>query len=408
MIIEKIKNVIKSLGPGFLTAAVVLGPGSVTVSSEIGASHGYNFLWVIVLAAVFMATYTSMSARYGVINDDSILQTIANKYGRWVSVILGTAAFLSSLSFQFGNNLGVGIAMQGITGINEKVWPFIFTPSAIILLFWAKNLYKILEKLMMILVLIIIVSFFINLVLAKPDVTEFAKGFIPHAVQKDQYSIVAALMGTTFCLAVAFYYSYLTQDKGWKKDDLKKSLKDNYTGISMLALISIIIITTSAASLKPLGIKVNSAADMALQLESLFGVYAKVIFSIGLCAAAFSSLMVNSVVGGGLLADGFGMGRSMNDKLPKVFITLILLAGMFIAVFMRGNVIYSLILAQASTIITVPLIAIGLIVVLNDKKIMGDYTNNWKQNILAVLGLLSISLMIYFMFNSLVNYLQAV
>jgi Mn2+/Fe2+ NRAMP family transporter len=98
----------------------------------------------------------------------------------------------------------------------------------------------------------------------------------------------------------------------------------------------------------------------------------------------------------------------MNDKLPKVFITLILLAGMFIAVFMRGNIIYSLILAQASTIITVPLIAIGLIVVLNDKKIMGDYTNNWWQNILAVLGLLSISLMIYFMFNSLVNSLHSV
>jgi Mn2+/Fe2+ NRAMP family transporter len=118
--------------------------------------------------------------------------------------------------------------------------------------------------------------------------------------------------------------------------------------------------------------------------------------------------MVNSVVGGGLLADGLGVGRSMNEKKPKIFITLILLAGMLIAVFMRGNVIYSLIVAQASTILTVPLIAIGLIIVLNNKEIMGKYTNNWKQNTIAVLGLLSISLMIYFMFNSLVNYIKAV
>lgn len=406
--IGKVKSVIKSLGPGFIMASVVLGPGSITVSSQIGSDYAYSFLWVVILAAIFMATYTSMSARFAVMNDESILQTIATKYGRWFAVILGISAFLSSLSFQFGNNFGVGIGMQGITGIDERVWPLIFTPLALIVLFWAKNLYKILEKLMMILVMVIIVSFFINMTLTNPELVPLARGFVPHSVDVEQYGIVSALMGTTFCLAVALYYSYLSKDKGWKKENLKNSLRDTYAGIFMLAMISIIIITTSAASLHPFGIRVTSAADMAMQLESLFGTHAKVIFSLGLFAAAFSSIMVNSVVGGGLLADGLGLGRSMNETKPKIFITIILLVGMLVAVFFRGDIIYSLIIAQASSILAVPLIAIGLIMVLNSQEIMGKYRNNWWQNGLAIFGLLSISLMVYFMYDSLVDYLRAI
>ena len=402
-----IKNIIKSIGPGIIIAAVVLGPGSITVASRIGASYGFTFLWVLIFAFLFMITYTSMSARFGIVNNRSILQTIATTYGRWFSIIISTSAFLSALSFQFGNNLGIGIGMHGITGVDERLWPLIFTPLALLLLFWARNLYSIMEKLMIILVMVMIISFFLNLVLTRPEIVPILKGFIPHSVEREQLSILAALLGTSFSLTGAIYHSYLAQDKGWKKGNLKSSLKDTYIGILMLSLITGVIIITSAASLHPMGIQVNSAADMALQLEALFGIYAKVVFSIGLCAAAFSSLMVNALIGGGLMSDGLGMGRSMNDKVPRIFTMIILLAGMFVAVFLRGNVIYTLIIAQASSILAVPLIAIGLFITANNKEIMGSYRNKWWQNIIALFGLLSISLMVYFMYRSLIAYLNA-
>ncbi len=403
--IDKIKEFIKSLGPGFIVASVVLGPGSITVASRIGASYGYSFLWVIALAAIFMGMYTTMSARFGVMNEKSLLHTIALHYGRWFAVVLGISAFLTSLSFQFGNNLGVGIGMEGITGIDERVWPLVFTPLGLLLLFWAKNLYKILEKMMMVLVMIMIISFFVNLTLTSPEIVPLVKGFVPHAVERDQYSIVSALMGTTFCLAIALYKAYLAQDKGWKPKDLKASMRDTYGGIFMLAIVSSIIIITSAASLHPLGIRVNSAAEMAMQLETLFGVYARVIFSLGLGAAAFSSLMVNAVIGGGLMSDGLGLGRSMNQKVPKFFTMVILITGMLVGVFFRGNIIYALIMAQASSILSVPLIAIGLLLLLNNKKVMGEHVNNWWQNVIAVSGLISISLMVYYMYHALISYL---
>ncbi len=406
--LNRIRKTLKSFGPGFIIASVVLGPGSITVASRVGSEYGYVFLWVIVLAAVFMITYASMGARFGVVNSDSILQTIAKHYGRWFAIAIGISAFLSTASFQFGNTLGLGIGMEGITGIDEKVWPLIFTPLGIVLIFWAKNLYKVLENMMKLLVMIMILAFFINLILTKPEIASVARGVIPTKFSRDSLGVVAAMMATSFSLAAALYQSYLAQDKGWHVKNLKSSLRDTYIGIGILALISATILITSATALFPEGIKVNSAADMALQMEALFGSSAKVIFSIGLCAAAFSSMMVNSVIGGGLLADGLGMGRSMNDRSTKIFIVAILLIGMLVALFFKGNAIYALIMAQASSILAVPLIAFGLLLILNNKKVMGKYRNNLLQNIIAVTGFIVVCLMVYFMYQNLADYLGTV
>jgi len=406
-LLEKTKKFIKSFGPGFIIASAALGPGSITVASSIGSEQGYAFLWVIVLAALSMAAYTSMALRFGVSNKNSILETIAMTYSRWFSGIIGISAFLAASSFQFGNNLGVGIAMHGITGIKEQVWPLIFTPLGILLVFRARNLYNILEKLMMAMVMIMILSFFFNLLLAKPEAGHVAQGFLPHLFSGENLDAVAALVGTTFVLHGAIYQSYLAQDKGWKISNIKGGLRDTYVGIALLAVISSLIIITSAAVLHPLGITINSAAEMAIQLESLFGSYAKVIFSIGLCAAAFSSLMANSVMGGGLLSDGLGMGRSMNEKMPKIFTSAILILGMLIAVFFRGDAIYALILASASSILAVPLIAAGIFLILNNKRVMGKFRNQIWHNILGVFGFILISIMVYHIYDKLITYINS-
>ena len=405
--LARIKNIFKSIGPGFIIAAVVLGPGSITVASRVGSEYGYSFLWVIVLATVFMITYTSMGARFGVVNSKSILQTIADRYGRWFAVVIGISAFLSTSSFQFGNNLGIGIGMEGITGIEERVWPILFTALGIIFIFWARNLYKFLERLMMSLVLVMIFAFFINLVLTRPEILSLARGFVPTKLSADSLNVVAALMATSFALAAALYQSYLAQDKGWKREDLKRSMKDTNIGVLLLAIISATVLVTSAAALHPKGIVVNSAADMAIQLEALFGRYARICFSVGLSAAAFSSMMVNCVIGGGLLADGLGLGRSMNERTSKFFIITILLIGMLVAVFFRGNIIYALIMAQASSMLAVPLIAVGLLLILNNKKVMGRYRNSTIQNIIAVTGIVVISLMVYFMYQNMLSYVRS-
>ncbi len=405
--IKKLKDSIKQLGPAFILASLVLGPGSITVASRIGASFGYDLLWVVIISGLSMIIYTSMAARFGIVNDNSILHTISTKYNKIFAVSIGIAAFLAATSWQFGNNLGIGIALNGITGINESVWPLVFTPLAILLLFFAKNLYKVLEKLMMVLVMVMILAFAFNLILIQPNLISIAKGFLPLSLPTG-YDEIASIVATTFALPAAFYQAYLVQDKGWKVEDIKEGVKSSNMGVLMLALITVMIIITSAAALHPRGIVVNSAADMAKQLEVLFGSYAKYVFSFGLSAAAFSSLMVNAVIGGGMLSDSLGLGRSMNEKTPKIFTLIILLIGMLIAVFFKGNIVYALIMAQASSVFGVLLIAIGLLLLANNKEIMGKYINTKLQNGLGILGFILISIMVYYMFSKLIIFIGKV
>ncbi|MCF6297018.1 MAG: Nramp family divalent metal transporter [Flavobacteriaceae bacterium] len=408
--IQKIKKFFKAIGPGFIVAAVVLGPGSITTSTKIGAVQGYDFLWVILIAGVSMAIYSNMSTRFGVLHEQSILGVIAEKYGRWFSMIIGISSFLAALSFQFGNNLGVGMGMETITGISAKLWPLLFTPLAIVLIFFAKNLYKTLEKLMMFMVILMISAFVVNLIFIKPDIVASVGGFIPKPFSMDNFSQLAAIVGTTFVLHCAIYQSYLVQNKGWKLKEMKKGIRDSNFGVFLLALMSVLVIVTAAATLKPLGITVNSAADMAMQLEVLLGSYAKYIFAFGFIAAAFSSLLVNAVIGGGLLSDGLGLGKSMDEKMPKAFTALILLVGMGMAMYVAsdgGSPVYSLILAQGSSMLAVPLIAIGLLLITNRKDVMGEYKNTLFQNILAIIGFILICVLVYIMYGKLIGYFTA-
>ena len=398
---KKIIALLSLFGPGFIIASLVLGPGSLTVSSKIGASYGYSFLWVIVIAIIPMITYTSMAARYGVLHKKTILNTISDTYGKWFSIIIGVSVFIATASFQFGNNLGIGIAMSSITGTAEFIWPIVFTTTAIVLIFWTKNLYKALEKIMIAMVLIMILSFFVNIVIIKPNIADIAMGFIPETTVFQHIGELIALTGTTFALVGALFQSYLVQDKGWNITNLKQSLRDTKTGIIILGFISALIIITSATALFPNNIEVNSAADMALQLEALFGNGAKYIFSIGLAAAAFSSLVVNAIIGGSLFSDSLGLGKSMNDKYPKIFTLFILLIGMLIAIFFKGNIIFAIITAQGATLLGVPFIALALFLIANNKKIMGEYVNNKQQNAVALFGFILVSLMVYFLFKQL-------
>lgn len=398
------KKFIQTLGPGFILASVCLGPGSVTASSKIGSENGYQLLWVVILSSMGMAMYTYMGARFGTTHDKSFLNSIAETYGKWFSILIGISCFMMAASFQFGNNLGVATASNAITGIHEIVWPFIFNALALTLVFFAKNLYKVLEKLMMILVMVMISAFFINLVFTKPNLVSAAKGFVP-SIPAGAINDTAALVATTFVLHACLYQAYLVQDKGWKAGNLAQSTKDSITGISMLGGITILVIITSAAALHPRGIVVATAADMALQLEALFGKFSKYIFSLGLWAAAFSSLTVNAMVGGRLLSDGLGLGRTMEEKAPKLFTALILLVGMTIAVFFKGNIVHALVLAQASSLFAVPSVAIGMFLIANNKKVMSTYANTAKQNIIAVFGLVLILVMVYHMYNRLIGFI---
>ncbi|WP_020528242.1 Nramp family divalent metal transporter [Flexithrix dorotheae] len=398
--IVSIKKRLVSVGPGIITAALVFGPGSLTITSKMGAMYGFNMIWVVALSVFFMMSYTEMGARIGMVSKNSLLGEIRGRWGKGTAIIIGLGIFLITSSFQAGNTIGAGLAFAELTETSTIPWVIGFTALGISLLFF-KSFYKVLERIMLAMVGLMLASFFITLVLAQPNLADVLQGFVP-TLPKGAEILTIALIASSFSIVGVFYQAYLVKEKGWKKEELKQGKRESLTGIFILGLISAFIMINAAAVLHPKGVEVKSALDMGLALEPLFGKITALIFMLGLFGASFSSLVGNATIGGALFADAFSLGNRLDNKNVKLLIMLVMVVGAVIALSFGKLPLELIIFAQAITIVLAPMIAVALLLIANDQNIMGEQKNNITQNITCSLGLLLLLFLagnhIYFLF----------
>lgn len=377
------------IGPGLVTACVVIGPGSILTSSNLGAKDGYSMIWVVLVSVIFMLVYTSLGAKLGTVTSESTCTLLAKTVGRPLTILIGCGVFFISAAYQFGNNLGVHSALENFTDFQYGI--VIFNAISIAFLFGFKNLYKLVERLMGIFVGLMLVSFAINLFFAKPNLLEMAEGLIPGYGSDGLESILnislLGLVGTTFVITAAFYQSYLARFKGWKVEDLKDGRIDACVSATIMALITIMLMSTAAAVLR--GQQLNGVSDVGNALQPLFGDKGQILFCVGLFSAAYSSFIVNSMIGGFILSDSLGLGGTPQDKWTRILTAAVLLTGMFVAIYViRSGTkpVVAIVAAQAVTVVAAPLAAGALLLLTSSKKVMGEHRNGPLMNLLAGIG----------------------
>lgn len=383
---NKLTSWLAYLGPGIITAALVFGPGSLTITSKLGASYQYQLVWVIVISTILMMAFTSMGARIGIASNHSLLDTFRARWGNWAAWATGIGIFLVTTSFQAGNSVGAGLAFAETFGTPATPWILLVVAIGISLLFF-KSFYKILEKVMILMVGIMLVSFLFTLIITRPDITKVLRGLVPQ-IPDGSLLLIVALVASSFSIAGAFYQSYLVQEKGWKKDQVKRVVKESFTGILVLGSISAMILISAGAVLFPQGIVVNSASDMGKALEPIYGTWATSLFMLGLFGASFSSLIGNATIGGTLFSDALSLGRDLSSRPVRIFISMIMIIGAAVAIIFGRLPLELIIFAQGVTIFVVPFIGLGIFLLANDRKIMGSLVNKRGNNILGVIGLL--------------------
>ena len=399
----------RRIGPSLITACVVIGPGSVLTSSQVGAAEGYSRNWIVVAAALFMMVYMAMGAKLGVASSQSPCTLIAQRAGRPVAVMIGISVFLIAAIFQFANNLGVHAAV--ISFVEYEAWyvPLLWiVPLNGLLLafvFGFRNLYKALERLMMVFVALMLIAFAANLILARPNPTQLLWGLVPKWTGDMDISVLG-VVGTTFVIAAAFFQAYLVQQKGWGKDDVRQGIIDARVGTTVMLLITLMIVSTSAAVFyhPPTGneaaepVQLQSVGQVAEQLRPLLGDWGQTVFCLGLFSAAYSSFLVNSMVGGLLLSDGFGLGSKPGEMWPRIFTAVVLIGGMFVALAMimaDVKFVPVIIVAQALVVIAWPLLALVMLWLTNLPSVMGPSRNGLWMNLAAVAGFVLLLFMAY-------------
>lgn len=388
----------QTLGPGIITAALVFGPSKMTLTSKLGASYGYETLWLVVVAIFFMLIFTQMGARIGLSSDQSLLSLIRQKWGKAAGIVIGFGVFLVTTSFQAGNSIGVGIAVAEATDTPTWLWVLVFNLLGMGLLFF-RSFYKTLEKLMIALVGLMLFSFLTTLFLSKPSLSGIVNGFVP-SIPLGSAGLLIAFVASCFSIVGAFYQAYLVQESQ-KSGSGQTSAKRSATGIYILGIMSAVVIICAAAVLQPQGISVNSASEMSKALEPLFGSYAAHLFLAGLFGASFSSLVGNATVGGSLLGDALGFGNQLSSKAVRGLIALVMICGASISLIFGKLPLELIIFAQSVTIFLVPFIGLAMYAVANDAEIMGKKVNSPFVKIGGAIGLLLLSGLAVWNFNEL-------
>ena len=402
----------KSIGPALITACVVFGPGSLLISSNVGANYGYELLWLLLLTGILMGTYLTMGARIGVCGGATPCTLVADRVGRAPAVIIGMTLCLICAAFQFSNNVAVALAAKAFLPASAAAWTAWivvgFNLLAVTFLFWARHIYRVLESLMKVMVGVILVCFVFNLVVASPDVLKVLAGFMPHipegihlglpekaqGVIHDPMILVASLLGTTFSVAGAFFQGNLVREKKWDVKDYESSVGDAVAGVCVLTGVSMIIMITAGTVIRD-----KPATDigvLAQTLHPLLGNTAYWVFCIGLVAVAANPFLINAMIGGTIAADGLGLPARMSDRWPRIFTVIVMLMGMGVALWALQSgtkPIQLIIFGQALTVLGNPLMAITMLWLANREDVMGTRRNNRFVNILGSVGLVVVLLM---------------
>nr|AOE05977.1 hypothetical protein [uncultured bacterium] len=379
-------------GPGVLVAAAFIGPGTVTVCTITGATYGFTLLWAMLLSIIATIILQEMAARIGLVTGKGlagvIRETISNKTFKAFAIELMLSAItLGNAAYEAGNLSGgvLGIEALGISGgftvgnLTFNAWSISLGILAAIILFIGN--YKVLEKILVTLVIIMSLAFLITAVMTKPDVTALLKGSFTPSFPKGSLLTIVALIGTTVVPYNLFLHASLVSEKWSGKEAIPAARRDTIVAVVVGGLVSMAIIVCAAAIQAG---EVRNAGDLARSLEPLFGDYARYFIGLGLGAAGLTSAITAPLAAAYVVQGCMGWESNLKATRFRVIWISILVLGVFFS-----SVGYSPVeiiqFAQVANGVLLPIIAAYLIWIVNKRSVMGRDTNSLVQNVISVI-----------------------
>ncbi len=404
--LTKFKKFVISIGPAFFVVGYTIGTGSIVTMASAGSRYGMEMLWVLVLACLFAFVMLRAYGRYSIVTGEGVLYGM-KKYIRGGKIL--SSITLAGLIFV------EVLALTGIMGIvadllnswthmlfGGKGWnPVIIVIGISILIYTVILLgkYSMFEKILIVFVSVMGLSFIMTLFVIPPDPVAFVKGLVPHIPDKvNAAMIVAAIVGTTFTAPTFVVRSILMKEKKWKIEDIKHARKDAAIGSILMFIISVSVMASAAATLYVMNKPVDRVVDMITILEPLLGRFAISVFVTGILGAALSSIIPIVMLTPLLLSDYNNKPINYNGTAFKWQTGIAILFGLIVPVF-KFKPVFVMLVSQAFQVFLLPIVVLTIIYLINRKDLM--------KNIYIPSLYMNIRLWIVFLFTLVISY-QAV
>ena len=374
------------LGPGIITAAADNDAGGITTYSVAGAHFGYSLLWALLITTFCLAIVQEICARMGAVTGKGLSDLIRENFGlRWTffAMLILLVANIFTLIADFA---GIAASME-IFGIAK--WLSIPFMAALIWYTVLRGSYKTVERIFLVFC-VVQFAYVISGLMAHPDWGMALKHtFIPSFRFEPHYLLVfIGLIGTTITPWMQFYIQSSVRDKGINVKQYKYERMEVLFGALFTDFISFFIIVSCAATLYKMGVQINTAKDAALALGPISGVLAEHIFAIGLFGASTLTASIVSLSSAYAICEAFGWENGINKR-PReapVFYglyTFLIIVAAGVVLLPNLPLIFVMLVSQEVNGILLPFILVFMILLVNNRRIMGSYVNTRFYNFIA-------------------------
>ena len=386
----RVMLVLAVIGPGFITASVDNDAGGIWTYSIAGAQFGYSLLWTMIPITIALVVVQEMSARMGAVTGKGLSDLIREEFGFRVTFLLMAALVVLNLTNVVAEFAGVASSLE-LFGASR----YVVVPAAALLV-WVmvvKGTYQSLEK-----VFLAASGFYLCYIvaglLAHPDWKTAAIATIsrPKDIGIRNYgyvSMVIALVGTTIAPWMQFYLQASIVEKGITARQYRASRWDVILGCIFTDVVAWFIIVACAATLFASGHhEVTDAADAAQALRPLAGEYAYLLFAAGLFNASIFAASILPISTAYAVCEGLGFESGLDKKFHEAPVfywlyTLIIVIGAGVLLVPRLPLVYISVLSQVFNGVVLPFVLIFMLMLTNDRELMGDHVNSRAFNVIA-------------------------
>ncbi len=374
------------MGPGIITANVDNDAGGIATYSVAGAHFGYSMLWIFIPMTIALIVIQEMCSRMGVVTGKGLADLIREKFGVKVTFYAMLVFIFSNLTNTISEFSGIAASCE-IFGISR----YISIPIAAAFVWWVvvKGTYKSVEKIFLGACLFYI-AYVITGIRVHPSWSNVLKETISPSFHFDKAFIlmVMGIVGTTIAPWMQFYQQSSVAEKGIKIKDYKYARLDVIIGGIVVSIIAMFIMISCAATLFKNGIRIESAKDAALALEPIAGRYCSKLFAFGLLNASVFSAMILPLATAYSVCEGLGWETGVDKRLkdaPQFYFlfTSLIVIGAGVIMFPQINLIMVMLLSQAANSIFLPFVLVFMLLLINDKRLMGEYKNSMFFNIVS-------------------------
>lgn len=389
---------IRRVPPGLLGWLLVLGPGLIATSagndaggiatySSAGAKYGYSLIWVMVIITVSLAVVQEMCARLGAATGRGLLDLIRERFGVGWALFAVVVILIANGGVTISEFVGIGAAME-LVGISKNI----AIPLTAIFLWYlvVYGNYVNVEKIFLAMT-VVFFAYPIAAFMGHPHWGDVAHGaFVPKIRWDSDYIfIVVGLMGTTITPYMQLFQQSSLVDKGVARRHYGPERADAYFGSIFSNLMSIFMIIATAATIYVIAPRdLDTAADAARALEPVVGSAAKTLFAIGLLGASLLAGAVLPLATSFAICEAFGLpkGVSLDFRRARVFFGLftgLIVLGAAVALIPNIPLIQLLLWVQVLNGALLPIILVFILLLVNDRLLVGDLKNTKFYNILG-------------------------